>query len=61
MMGFITGTDVEVTMEMIAKFQKEEQELREREAREKGIELPKEKRGSIRLSWTFTPWGHACT
>ena len=45
MMGFITGTDVEVTMEMIAKFQKEEQELREREAREKGIELPKEKAG----------------
>jgi acetyl-CoA acyltransferase len=34
---------VEVTMEMIAKFQKEEQELREREVREKGIELPKGK------------------
>lgn len=45
MMGFITGTDVEVTMEMIAKFQKEEQERREGEAREKGIELSKEKAG----------------
>ena len=45
MMGFITGTDVEVTMEMMAKFQKEEQERREREAREKGVELPKEKAG----------------
>jgi acetyl-CoA acetyltransferase len=45
MMGFITGTDVEITMEMIAKFQKEEQEQREREAREKGIEPPKEKAG----------------
>ncbi|MBN2283413.1 MAG: thiolase family protein [Deltaproteobacteria bacterium] len=45
MMGFITGTDVEVTMDMIAKFQKEEQERREREAREKGIEPPQEKPG----------------
>lgn len=45
MMGFITGTDVEVSMEMIAKFQKEEQEQRECEAREKGIKLPKEKAG----------------
>jgi acetyl-CoA acyltransferase len=45
MMGFITGTDVEVTMEMIAKFQEEEQKRKEKEARERGEKLPKEKTG----------------
>jgi acetyl-CoA acyltransferase len=45
MMGFITGTDVEVTMEMIARFQEEEQKRKEKEAREKGEEPPKEKAG----------------
>ncbi|MBN2177832.1 MAG: thiolase family protein [Deltaproteobacteria bacterium] len=45
MMGFITGTDVEVTMEMIGKFQEEEQNRKEKEARERGEKPLKEKAG----------------
>lgn len=45
MAGFITGTDVEVTMEMMAKFQEEEQREREKRARKLGKEAPKEKSG----------------
>lgn len=43
--GFISGTDVEVTMEMIARFQEEEQKKRDERAREQGKEAVKEKTG----------------
>ena len=45
MMGFMTGTDVEVTMELIAAFQEEERKRKEKEAKEKGMEAHKEKEG----------------
>jgi acetyl-CoA acetyltransferase len=48
MMGFLSGTDVEVATQMIEGFREEERKHREREAREKGIEPPKE-----------TPGGHS--
>jgi len=36
MMSFVTGTDIEVTMDMLAKFQEAEKKRKEREAKEKG-------------------------
>ena len=45
MAGFISGTDVEVTMQMIAKFQEEERKKKEEQAKQLGQEAAKEKPG----------------
>jgi acetyl-CoA acyltransferase len=45
MAGFISGTDVEVTMQMIAKFQEEERKKKEEQAKQLGQETAKEKPG----------------
>jgi acetyl-CoA acyltransferase len=45
MSGFISGTDVEATMQMIAKFQEEERIKKEEQAKQLGQEASKEKPG----------------
>lgn len=45
MYGFISGTDVEVTLDMIARFQEEERRKREEQGRLEGKEAAKEKPG----------------
>jgi acetyl-CoA acetyltransferase len=45
MMSFISGTDVEVTMNAILRFQEEEKKRKEREAKKIGIEKAEEKPG----------------
>jgi acetyl-CoA acyltransferase len=45
MMFFMSGSDVEDLAAIMANFQEQERQRREREAREKGIEVPKEKPG----------------
>ncbi len=53
MQGFMAGMDVEVVMEQMAKFADEERKRKEKEAREKGIDLPPEKPGghSVFMDW----------
>ena len=43
--GFLSGTDVEVTMELIARFQEEEKKRREQQAKLHGEGPPREKKG----------------
>jgi acetyl-CoA acetyltransferase len=45
MSGFISGTDVEVTMQMIAKFQEDEKKRKEEQAKLTGKKPPEEKKG----------------
>lgn len=45
MEGFISGTDVEVTMGLIARFKEEEQRRKEEKARLTGEKIPEEKPG----------------
>lgn len=45
MMFFMSGSDVEELTSFMAKFQEEERLRREKEAKEKGIEVPKERPG----------------
>jgi acetyl-CoA acyltransferase len=45
MMMFMSGSDVEELPVFMAKFQEEEQQRKEKEAREKGLEPPKESTG----------------
>jgi acetyl-CoA acetyltransferase len=53
MQGFLAGMDVEVVMDQMAKFAEQERERKEKEAKEKGIELPPEKPGghSVFMDW----------
>lgn len=53
MQGFLAGMDVEVVMDQMAKFAEEERKRKEKEAKEKGIELPPEKPGghSVFMDW----------
>ena len=51
--GFLAGMDVEVAMEQMARFTEEDRKRKEKEAREKGIEVPPEKPGghSVFMDW----------
>jgi acetyl-CoA acetyltransferase len=53
MQGFLAGMDVEVVMDQMGKFAEEERKRKEKEAKEKGIELPPEKPGghSVFMDW----------
>jgi acetyl-CoA acetyltransferase len=53
MQGFLAGMDVEVVMDQMAAFAEEERKRKEKEAREKGIDLPPEKPGghSVFMDW----------
>jgi len=53
MQGFLAGMDAEVVMDQMAQFAEAEQKRKEKEAKEKGIELPPEKPGghSIFMDW----------
>ncbi len=53
MQGFMSGMDVEVVMDQMAKFAEEEQKRKEKEAKEKGVDLPPQKPGghSVFMDW----------
>jgi acetyl-CoA acetyltransferase len=53
MQGFLGGMDVEVVMDQMAQFAEAEKKRKEKEAKEKGIELPPEKPGghSVFMDW----------
>jgi acetyl-CoA acetyltransferase len=53
MQGFLAGMDVEVVMDQMAAFAEDERKRKEKEAREKGIDLPPEKPGghSVFMDW----------
>ena len=53
MEGFLAGMDVEVAVEQATRFAQEDRKRKEREAKEKGIELPPEKPGghSAFMDW----------
>ncbi|MGW8322348.1 MAG: thiolase family protein [Thermodesulfobacteriota bacterium] len=53
MQGFLSGMDVEVVMDQMAKFGEEERKRKEKEAKEKGVEPPPEKPGghSVFMDW----------
>ena len=53
MQGFLGGMDVEVVMDQMAQFAEAEQKRKEKEAKEKGIEVPPGKPGghSVFMDW----------
>ncbi|MBU2548851.1 MAG: thiolase family protein [Proteobacteria bacterium] len=51
--GFLAGTDVEETMEKMARFQEEERQRKERDAKEKGLQPPQEKAGGHSVFMDF--------
>jgi acetyl-CoA acyltransferase len=53
MQGFLAGMDVEVVTDQMAQFAEAEQKRKEKEAKEKGIEVPPEKPGghSVFMDW----------
>jgi acetyl-CoA acyltransferase len=53
MEGFLAGMDVEVAVDEITRFAKEDRRRREEEAKKKGVELPPEKSGghTVFMDW----------
>lgn len=57
MRGFMAGTDVEEMMQRMAKFAEEEQARKEKEAKEKGVEVAQEKAGGHSVFMDFYAMG----